>query len=343
MSRTLDEATLTAVEYADTDALIRIIDGMCGRRAWEEVVALRIHCRAAVERGKQVWSIEEHARYRLALEGPDDLAGEVVAEGPARFTLGPLSEVVAQSHEWSALQPFLGTGPERTIVAHERTLRGEQIDPGLVDPQVLEIPLEIQPWEPIYPLAEYASDRAEFPSPEDVPYEWIDLSKSERIEDDEIEDALFGLVSPWTTTSNGVAEVTAVEGDAVTAIGALGLRRAGIARVEPGLAMAWMAWAAASGGAYGRRRGAAAGRFQAWWTAAALAGVEVPAHPDDLATAVDDLGWYLWTDGVTPGWTLRLAVEDPEHGVAWALTAVDERADEVSERSAISDQRSAEG
>ncbi|HEY5684662.1 MAG TPA: DUF6183 family protein [Acidimicrobiia bacterium] len=334
MSRSLDETTLAAIEYADTDALVRIVDAMCSRRAWDEIVALRIHCRAAVERGKQVWSIEENARYRLALEGPDDLAGEVVAEGPARFTLGPLPEVAAQSHRWSTLEPFLGSGPERAIAAHERALRGEDIDPSQVDPHVLEIPIRLQPWEPDYPLAEYASDRAEFPAPAEVPYEWRDLAAADRIGDDEVEDALLGLVTPWVTSSNGVAETAAVNGDAFAAVGSFGLRRAGFARVSPAAAMAWMGWAAASGGAYGRRRGAASGRFHAWWAAAALAGLDVPPSPDELGEAMDELRWYLWTDGVTPGWTLRLAVEDPSHDLAWAITAVDERADEPSEAQA---------
>lgn len=326
MTGRLDDTTLAAIEYADTDALIRIIDGMSSRQAWDEITALRIHCRAAVERGKQVWSIEEHARYRLALEGPDDLAGEVVAEGPARFALGPLTEVAAQTHHWIDLAPHLGTGPELTLVAHERVLRGESIESDRLDHHLLEIPVALQSWEPQYAVAEYASDRAEFPTPPPPEYQWVDLTKDDRIEDGETEDALLALVSPWTTMSNGVAEVAAVEGDAHTAVGSLGLRRAGFARVEPATALAWMAWAAASGGAHGRRRGAAAGRFQAWWAAAALAGLDIPPVADDLGAAIHELRWYLWSDGATPGWTLRLAVDDPAHDIAWALTAVDEKA-----------------
>jgi hypothetical protein len=36
------------------------------------------------------------------------------------------------------------------------------------------------------------------------------------------------------------------------------------------------------------------------------------------------LHWYLWDDGAkTVGWSLRLAVEDPENDLAWALVAAD--------------------
>jgi len=74
---------------------------------------------------------------------------------------------------------------------------------------------------------------------------------------------------------------------------------------------------------FGRRRGASAGRFGAWWAGAQLAAVEWPPHPNELGEAIDELTWYLWSDGSTGGWSLNLAVEDPEHGVSWATSATD--------------------
>ena len=44
-----------------------------------------------------------------------------------------------------------------------------------------------------------------------------------------------------------------------------------LAVLTPAEALAWLAWAGASGGAHGRRRGNAIGRFGAWWVLAALA------------------------------------------------------------------------
>jgi hypothetical protein len=85
-----------------------------------------------------------------------------------------------------------------------------------------------------------------------------------------------------------------------------------------------MAWTAASGGAHGRRRGMAAGRFDAWWAAAAVTGVGDDWPAAALGAAVGRLRWFVWDAGEPDtGWWLRLAVEDPVSGRAWAVTAAD--------------------
>ncbi len=110
------------------------------------------------------------------------------------------------------------------------------------------------------------------------------------------------------------------------AVAALGPRLVRWARLTPAQAFAVMAWAAASGGAHGRRRGAAAGRVEAWWTAAVLTGLDDtwPVDPDELGEAANELRWYAWSrDEPATGWALRLAVEDPTDGLAWAVSASD--------------------
>jgi hypothetical protein len=106
----------------------------------------------------------------------------------------------------------------------------------------------------------------------------------------------------------------------------LGVTDARVAPLPPSDALALLAWAAASGGAHGRRRGAARGRFDAWWAAAALTGLDDdwPPDPDELGAAIAELRWWWW-DAAEPdtGWTLRIALEDPVDGLAWAVTAVD--------------------
>jgi hypothetical protein len=321
---TLDDHTLTAIELADTDGLLRSVDGMAGRRAWDEMLVLRTHLAAAVERGRQLWGVDEHVRYRLALEAPADLAVPVVLEGPARFTLGPLTEVIAQAKTFAEMDPHLTTPADRTVIAHERALRGERIE-GPVDSSVFDIPL-VTSWEPAYPLAVYHSDRAEFPTPDPVPTHPIELPEDPpRIDDEPTEEVLLALVTPWTTMSNGVTDLAIVEGDAAGAIAALGVPRATAAKVDLGTALTWMAWTAASGGAHGRRRGMAAGRFNAWSTVAALAGLDWPADPDALREAGDSLEWWLWSDGAATGWSLQIAVADPVDGLAWAFSAADAR------------------
>jgi len=146
------------------------------------------------------------------------------------------------------------------------------------------------------------------------------------IEDDDAVEGLRALVGPWGDSSNGNIDVVAVGGAATAAIAALGVRNASAVSLDPATAMSVMAWAGASGGAYSPRRGAAAGRFAAWWAAAALTGMieDWPVHPDDLGEAIAELRWLWWSDlAPATGWRFHLAAEDPEHGLAWAIAAID--------------------
>lgn len=314
-----------AIEASDTDELLRIVDALCERRAWEELIGVRELCREAVTRGKQLWSIDEHVRYRLALEGPGTAAAAAVAEGPTRFAPGPITEVAASTHAWDELEPGLPPGPARAMVAHERVVRGEDLRRVGIDPHLLEVPLALERWEPAYALPTYKADRVEAPTPERPGWVARELdAPGHRADETDGSEALAHLVEPWVSESNGRAEVAVVEGDALQAVRSLGPSRVWAASADPATAMAWMAWAAASGGAHGRRRGAAAGRFGAWWAAAHLAGLDWPPDPDELGTAVADLGWWLWSDGARPGWWLGIAVEDRDDGLAWALAASDE-------------------
>jgi hypothetical protein len=116
----------------------------------------------------------------------------------------------------------------------------------------------------------------------------------------------------------------AVRGDAVGAIAALGVTGpAKLASVDADQALAVMAWAAASGGVHGRRRGMANGRFAAWWAAAALGrAIEDWPHVED---GLGRVRWYRW-DRPEPatGWALRLAAERTGDGLAWAVEASDQ-------------------
>ena len=312
------------IDLGDLHELIREVDRLVARRDWSGLLSLRDRARAAHERGKQLWPAAAHAEYRLALEAPGAFAGAVIAEGAGRFAPGPLAEVAASTHTWAELASHIPAGPLLSITAHERVVRGDDLtDDDRVDALVLPLPLVLQEWEPTYTVAHYEPDKADFPMPAVPAPSGVELPAApfESTTDADEALALRSLVATWLTDSNGESEAVAVEGSGLSAIAALGVTRARVARVTLADAMAVMGWAGASGGAGGRRRGMAWGRFVAWECAAQLAGVDIE---DDVGGAADELRWYVWDTGAADtGWSLRLAIEDVEAGCAWALVATD--------------------
>jgi hypothetical protein len=319
------------IDRADLDGLIRLIGARCSALDWPGVLRVRERARWAVGTGRQLWPAATLAEYRLALLAPAEWAALVLTEDAGRFTLGPLTEVAAQKHDGSSLASYLDLAAPRTaFVAHERVLRGEDLSVSSpVDPHVLDLPLRLEPWEPAYPLAEYHENEATFDPPA-VPRALADLalpSSVRRIDEPEVVHAGRELVAPWSTSSNGRVEVVAVEGDHAAAIAALGVPRARAALISASEALAWLGWAGASGGAHGRRRGAAAGRFNAWWFVAAVSGLveEWPVAADEIGAVATELRWFWW-DAHEPvtGWQLNLAAYDEAEGVASAITARDD-------------------
>ena len=308
---------------------MRLVDDCTSAGDWARLRRLRDRARHAVGTGRQLWPAATLAEYRLALLAPPEWAAGVLDEGSGRFTIGPLTEVIAQHHSWTELAPFLDPGPRAAFVAHERVLRGEAIDAASVDslPNALDLPYQLAPWEPAYALATYHDSGAEFPAPPTPPaFVDVDLGAGRhgaRLDDPTVELALRQLVEPWTVSSDGHAEVLAVDGDVAAALHALGLPAVRIAEITSSDALAWLAWAGASGGAHGRRRGAAAGRFGALWLLAALGDAldDWPLPIAELGSLAGELRWWWW-DAHEPvtGWQLQLAVEDPAEGVAWAIS-----------------------
>ncbi|MET0908801.1 MAG: hypothetical protein ABWZ99_04970 [Ilumatobacteraceae bacterium] len=321
------------IHRADLDELVRMIDDRCASRDWPGLLRVRDRARHAVDTGRQLWPAATLAEFRLALLAPPAFVAAVLDESDGlsgRFTVGPLTEVAAQHHSWAELSPALDRGPRAAFVAHERVLRGDAVTGAADLPAVLDLTLELQPWEPAYALATYRDAGAEFPMPHLAgasPSDWteIDVHPTERLDDD-VDLAVRQLVEPWLVSSNGHLDVACVEGDVGSAIGALGVRRARIARLGAADALAWIAWAGASGGAHGRRRGAAAGRFGAWWLLATIGDLvdEWPVPPDELGALASELAWYRWdAHEPTVGWSLQIAVADEANGTAWAINARD--------------------
>jgi hypothetical protein len=239
--------------------------------------------------------------------------------------------VAASTHTWEELAPYVPEGPPAVLTAHERVVRGENLtDVALPGPPVLELPLHLEPWEPAYLLAEYRAHEADFPGPPPPrglkPVEMPGTDAPAPRAHGEDVDALRGIATAWATGSGGRADAVAVEGPALAAVTGLGATSVRTVPLSPADAIATLAWAAASGGAHGRRAGAAPGRFAAWWVVAALGDLvdDWPVPPAVVGTAAGRLRWFAWDRGEpTSGWVVRLAVEDPASGRAWALEAHD--------------------
>lgn len=326
---TAADANAEAVDRGDLDELVRQVDRLCAQRDWDGLVDLRDRCRRALERGRQLWPAASLCEYRLALEAPAPWAAAEVVRAAGAFALGPLAEVAASTHAWADLAEHLEPGPPAALCAHERVVRGEDLTGDAhVDRlgHALELPLRLQAWEPAYPLATYRSDRAEFPAPPLPSPTPVRLPEPVEPTVDAAADALRSVTATWTEGSNGKSSAVAVSGVALEAIAALGAGAARVAELAAADALALLAWAGASGGAHGRRRGMARGRFEAWWVLAALGDLldDWPVPADDLGALATDLTWLAWdADEPTTGWSLRLAVEDPVDGVAWAVAATD--------------------
>jgi len=313
------------VDASDSDGLIRFIDGLCTAREWEGLAEVRHRCVQAESRGRQLFGIVQFVDYRQALEAPAELAAEVVVDGAGRFALGPLWEVAASSHTWEELEPHLESPRMRALVAAERALRGEDVG-GDLNVDLLGTPFTHLEWEPDYPAAKYRSDRADFPAPDPVKMQALNMQgEPVRVDDPDSEDALFGLIRTWVEESNGRAHLVTVEGTAVDAIGAVADGPVDGAQISFREALALMAWAGANGGAYGSRRGAPVGRSAAWAAVAALADLEWPADPAEIEDSGSRLNWWWWEPHrQVGGWHLGLGVDDPVEGLAWAISGRDE-------------------
>lgn len=314
------------VHRADLDALVRHVDDTCSARDWEHLVRVRDVTRAAVDTGRQLWPIATLANYRLALWAPAEFAVRALDDTARTFMPGPVSEIIAVHHRWEDLEPHLPPGHDRSLVAHERAIRGDDTDPH--EHSVLDLPMEVQPWEPRYEPAGYSDDGVDSPAPDlPQPSAGITSTAGRNVDDPETVAAFRTLVEPWTSQSNGTARCAVAEGGFAEALHAHGADNARIAEIDLREALAVLAWAGASGGAHGKRRGLATGRSNAWWFVATFAGLQDdwPCDPDELGAVLNHLRCAVWSTSASPavGWNVRLLLEDTDEGLCCALSAHD--------------------
>jgi len=323
----MSESQYDLISRADLDGLVRLIDDYCETRSWHDLLGLRDACKAAVANGRQVWPASTLAEYRLALLAPAEIAVQVVDEEAGRFTMGPLTEVIAQNHQWSELSEFLDPSPTSTYIAYECTIRGQQVDGELFP--ALESPCTLLPVESNYALAEYHDNEAKFPTPA-IPEMGnaiaVPASLANVVQDSEVATAIHQLVDAWTTQSNGELQISCVDGSVLDALAALEVQEARLSLLTSSDALAWLTWAGASGGAHGRRRGNALGRDAAWWTIAALTEQisRWPLNNEELETAVNSLQWFWWdaNEAIT-GWNVCLCIHHADRNRSWAFMLTD--------------------
>ena len=327
MATGVSDSQYDLINSADIDGLVRLIDDFCETRSWHDLLGLRDACKAAVANGRQVWPASTLAEYRLALLAPVEIAVQVVGEEAGRFTMGPLTEVIAQNHQWSELSEFLQPSPTSTYIAYECGIRGQSVEGELF--AALESPCTLLPIETNYALAEYHDNEAKFPAPA-IPELGnaiaVPASSANVVQDSEVSTAFHQLVDAWTTQSNGELRISCVEGSVLDALATLDIQEARLSLLTSGEALAWLTWAGASGGAHGRRRGNALGRDAAWWTVAALTEKTFhwPLGNDELETAVNSLQWFWWnTNEPTTGWQLQICIHHATRNRSWAISVHD--------------------
>lgn len=322
-----------AIARNDLDELVRIVDQLADAAAWDDVVGLRDRARRAFDdSGRQLWPAASWAEYRVALHGPDDLLDEVLTPGAGVFAPGPLTEVAAQHHTWDQVSTHLPEGPTAALFAHECAARGQIVDTPVAASEVLSVPLVRAPFEPDYLVATYSLTGVEVEGPEPPRGRLLEPANNrvEALVDDETLEVLEAfriVVAAWADQSGARIRAVGVDGDACAAIRCLGSsKEARLAPLSPQEALLRLAWAGASSGSCGPRRGLAAGRDAAWHAAGAIAGFDPhdPIDPDDFGEALEELRWFWWADhDVNHDRVLRLAVDDPIDGVAFAISAVE--------------------
>jgi hypothetical protein len=326
---------------------VREADRLATIERWDELVALREACLAATEEtGRQLWGPARYAAYRIALDGPAPLAASMLEPGVVRFGLGPLTEVVAQQHSFAMLAPHLDV-TLLPVVAQERILRGEDLR-GELDLADDDPPAVLQPFEPAYTVPLYrAQERVDgsfVPSASgsaDAP--WRTCAPTADARDDEagrvqvpsraraLARVLEESVAVWEAQSSADVTTASVVGTQRVVAGpefaAAGLGRDGIECRPLSVAdlFGLVAFAAASGGVRGRRRGGAAGRAHAWWLARTAVGMTdaAAASVDDLEFALEDLRLLELRSPGEAAWRLELSIGDPAGEWAVALSALD--------------------
>ena len=232
------------VERGDLDDLTRRVDRLCHEERWDDLVDLRQRCRAALQRGRQLWPVASYIEFRLALDAPGPWAaacprarrGAFRARAAARGGgvhsplggVGSPPEPVSRRGHGGPRTGGPRRGPERRGVGRipprraRPAARPAGVGAGLC-PRRVRARSTPRPGAGRRPLAAAGADPPAAGRP--------------ATEDPDSISALTELASAWVGESNGRATSVAVHGTARAAVCALGAPSPRLAEIDrPGRA-----------------------------------------------------------------------------------------------------------
>ena len=245
-----------SIHRADLDGLVRLVDALTaiarlGRAAARCATAARPRSRPAASCGRRRRWPSTAWRW-----GAGRVGGRVLDEDAGRFTIGPLTEVVAAaphvrragrtSRRWAAarLRRPRARAPRRT--GRGRLSGGSRARHPAAAPAV---GAGLPRW-PTYTRRRRDGTGASAPVPTTPGRR--PSARPPVADDPEVAARRASAARAVDRVVQRPCRVAAVEGDADAAVAALGVRRRTAARSTPTEALAWLAWAGASGGAHGR-------------------------------------------------------------------------------------------
>ena len=142
------------VHRADLDGLVRLVDTFCAAADWAALFELRNRSRRRHDRPPAVAGSDAR-RVPAGAVGAGRMGRTRARRGerPVHDRTADRGRRAASSIQRPAAH--LPDGPRVGFIAHECALRGQSIATG---GNPLEIPFELQPWEPQYALAEYSDE-----------------------------------------------------------------------------------------------------------------------------------------------------------------------------------------
>ncbi|SDZ61369.1 hypothetical protein SAMN05421684_7233 [Asanoa ishikariensis] len=261
------------------------------------------------------------AAHLVAFEAPASAA----AAAAELFTddrgyLGPLWEV-ASHHPWRDLDPHLTDPRIRSLVTQMRVLWGEDLR-GSEDLTSMRpaAPLCLEPWEAAgwdeHEVPGYAR-RGRSGSVWACPPDLADPARLPSTPAASIDHPAVPVLAGLSTA----AQARAFRATAWEAASATAPDECSAWEIPFSSAYSDLVHLASGDRAYGGASGRAVGRVALWTALIAMAGT----HDPRLVTGfVDRLRCVAWRQPAEPMMYVRLAMEDPEQGVSWVLTAEDD-------------------